>query len=86
MSRYTTGPRDEEVAGFILGLLVDRPRLSNEIHVLTEKYFGVTYKELAGPREILGERIETGRGGGPEAGRAKYWELASDVAQADAPS
>jgi hypothetical protein len=72
MRRKTTA-RQEQVAAFILGLVVDGPRRSTEIHDLAEKYFGV--KALLPAREILAGRIKTGVSGGPGAGRAKYWKL-----------
>jgi hypothetical protein len=64
---------NEEVAAFILGLLVDGPRSSEDIHRLAEKYFGK--KHLLGPRQHLGNTIETGVGAAQGQGRAKYWRL-----------
>jgi hypothetical protein len=80
MGRYRTGDRDDVARAFILGLLKDGARLSNEIHDLTAKKFGREYALLAGPRELLGTNVVTGLGsGGRRPGRRKYWALAKDV-------
>jgi hypothetical protein len=80
MGRYRTGDRDDECRAFILGLLEEGARRSNEIHDLTEKKFGPEYAFLDGPRELLGERVVTGLGSsGRRRGREKYWMLAEDV-------
>src|SRR4051812_30413887 len=80
MRKYRSGSCDMEVAAFIREVLEDGARLSNEIHELCGRQFGENYKDdLAGPREILSEDIETGLGGGQGSGRARYWALHGDV-------